>query len=326
MTAPAFGLGTFEQGGRRFAGLRVDGRVLDVSGFSDRLGATDSPVKVRGLLERWDDALDVLHELAEGDDGWIDESDLHVLAPFAPRQIYQSGANYKTHVVDLHMAHREAWTTDDPEAERAHAWEMMTERAATGTPYIFIGLPSAITGPYDDVILPAYSDKHDWELELAAVIGRHGSRVGRAGALDLVAGYTIINDLTTRDAVFRRDMKEIGTDWFRSKNAPGFLPLGPYVVPAEFVADPMNLTVHLELNGQTMQDASTSDMIFDVAALVAAVTEITPVAPGDLVLTGSPAGNGMAHGRLLRDGDVMVGTITGLGTQITHTRSDTTGR
>jgi 2-keto-4-pentenoate hydratase/2-oxohepta-3-ene-1,7-dioic acid hydratase in catechol pathway len=121
-------------------------------------------------------------------------------------------------------------------------------------------------------------------------------------------------------------MKEMGTDWFRSKNAPGFLPMGPYLVPAQYVPDPMDLRIRLELNGETMQDESTSDMIFDVASLVAAVTEITPVAPGDLILTGSPAGNGMAHGRLLRHGDVMRGSITGLGTQVTRTVSQNNGR
>jgi 2,4-didehydro-3-deoxy-L-rhamnonate hydrolase len=175
-----------------------------------------------------------------------------------------------------------------------------------------------IGGPFDEVVLPGYSDQHDWELELAAVIGRRAFRIGRDEALDHVAGYTIVNDLTTRDLVFRRDMPEIGTDWFRAKNAPGFLPTGPFLVPSGFV-DPGDLRVTLTLNGETMQDESTQDMIFDVAALVAAASRTVPLLPGDLVLTGSPAGNGIHHGRLLRDGDVMAGTITGLGTQRVRT-------
>ena len=128
-----------------------------------------------------------------------------------------------------------------------------------------------------------------------------------------MAGYTIVNDVTTRDLVFRRDMPEIGTDWFRAKNAPGFLPAGPWLVPAEFV--PEHPTITLRLNGEVMQDESTKDMIFDVATLVAAASRTVPLLPGDLVLTGSPAGNGLHHGRLLRAGDVMEGTITALGTQ-----------
>jgi 2-keto-4-pentenoate hydratase/2-oxohepta-3-ene-1,7-dioic acid hydratase in catechol pathway len=114
--------------------------------------------------------------------------------------------------------------------------------------------------------------------------------------------------------VFRKDMKEIGTDFFRAKHAPGFLPTGPLLVPAPFV-DPGRLTISLELNGQTMQHASTSDLLFDVPALVSAASHTMPLLPGDLLLTGSPSGNGTHWGRLLRDGDVMVGAIDGLGTQ-----------
>ena len=98
---------------------------------------------------------------------------------------------------------------------------MMDDRAANGEPYFFIGLPACVVGDDVPLVLPAYSDVHDWELELAVVIGREAFRVSREDALDHVAGYTIVNDITTRDLVFRKDMKEIGTDWYRAKNAPG---------------------------------------------------------------------------------------------------------
>jgi 2-keto-4-pentenoate hydratase/2-oxohepta-3-ene-1,7-dioic acid hydratase in catechol pathway len=139
--------------------------------------------------------------------------------------------------------------------------------------------------------------------------------VSRETALDHVAGYTIVNDITTREWVWRRDLPELGTDWFRAKNAPTFLPTGPFLVPAEFIDDPMDLQVTLRLNGQLMQDESTKDMIFDVARLVAYCSQVAALLPGDLVLTGSPAGNGMHWGRLLRPGDVMEAEITGLGMQ-----------
>jgi 2-keto-4-pentenoate hydratase/2-oxohepta-3-ene-1,7-dioic acid hydratase in catechol pathway len=183
---------------------------------------------------------------------------------------------------------------------------------------VFIGLPSAITGPYDDVTLPTWAEKPDWELELAAVIGRPAYRVSVEEALECVAGYTIANDLTDRATVFRRDMPQIGTDWLRSKNAPGFTPLGPWIVPAESVGDTGDLQLTLKLNGEVMQDESTKDMIFDVARMVAYASQSARLLPGDLVLTGSPSGNGMHWGRLLRDGDVMESTITGLGTQRTR--------
>ncbi|MDP9793000.1 2-keto-4-pentenoate hydratase/2-oxohepta-3-ene-1,7-dioic acid hydratase in catechol pathway [Catenuloplanes nepalensis] len=302
-------LGTFASGSRAFAGLVRGDRVLELDAHAAALGLT-APITTRDLLADWDRVLPLLEAL---DGPTIGLSDLRVLPPVRPRQILQSGANYRTHVIDLAVAHR--GPDDSEEQVRAATAAMMDARIANGTPYLFIGLPSAIAGPHDDLVLPGYSDRHDWELELAAVIGAPAYRVDRDRALRHVAAYTIVNDITTRDLVFRRDMPEIGTDWYRSKNAPGFLPLGPWLVPAAHVPDPMNLRVTLTLNGDVMQDESTKDMIFDVAAVVAAASQITPLHPGDLVLTGSPAGNGMHHGRLLRDGDVMTGAITGLGTQ-----------
>jgi 2-keto-4-pentenoate hydratase/2-oxohepta-3-ene-1,7-dioic acid hydratase in catechol pathway len=291
-----------------------DARILDL-----RVALADERLTVRGLLDDWDAVLPRLRSLAE--DGGPDREPLagfRVHAPVQPRQVFQSGANYRQHVIDLHVAHR-APGDDRPEGERrAEAAEIMDRRAAEDLPYVFIGLPSAITGPYDDVVLPAWAEQPDWELELAVVIGRPAHRVSVAEALDHVAGYTIANDLTDRATVFRRDMPQIGTDWLRSKNAPGFTPLGPWIVPAESIADPDGLRVTLRLNGDTMQDESTQDMIFNVARMVSYASEAARLLPGDLVLTGSPAGNGMHWGRLLRDGDVMEGSITGLGVQRTR--------
>ena len=135
---------------------------------------------------------------------------------------------------------------------------MMDKRAGQGTPYFFIGLPTAIASATDDLTLPAYSKSHDWELELAAVIGRTAFRVTPEEALDYVFGYTMVNDITTREYVFRKDMPAIGSDWYRAKNAPGFLPTGPLLVPAKFFGDPQDVQVTLKLNGKAMQDESTA--------------------------------------------------------------------
>jgi 2,4-didehydro-3-deoxy-L-rhamnonate hydrolase len=314
-----FGLGTFSDGSRTFAGIVVQERVADLSEHAEALGLRGERIDTRLLLEDWSRVLPILEELARDPEGaWLDLEQLAVLPPVEPRQILQSGANYRKHVIDLAVAHR---AKDDPRPKEELATEvaaMMDRRAAEGEPYLFIGLPSAITGPTNDVVLPDYSEQHDWELELAAVIGRPAFRVGRESALGHVAAYTIVNDLTTRDLVFRKDMPEIGTDWLRSKNAPGFLPLGPYLVPSAFVEDPMDLQLTLKLNGDVMQDETTADMLFDVAAVVAAASQTVRLLPGDLVLTGSPAGNGMHWGRLLRPGDVMECSITGLGSQRTR--------
>ncbi|MFD5267828.1 fumarylacetoacetate hydrolase family protein [Streptomyces sp. NPDC058335] len=294
--------------------VTADARVLDLQAA---LG--DAQLTTRRLLEDWDSAVSRLTALAaDSSRERRPLAEFRVHAPVEPRQVFQSGANYRQHVIDLHVAHRDPADDRSEEERRAEAADIMDRRAAEDLPYVFIGLPSAITGPYDDVVLPAWAGKPDWELELAAVIGRPAHRVPVEEALEHVAGYTIANDLTDRATVFRRDMPQIGTDWLRSKNAPGFTPLGPWIVPAGSVADPGDLRLTLKLNGETMQDESTKDMIFDVARMVSYASQTARLLPGDLVLTGSPAGNGMHWGRLLRDGDVMDGSITGLGAQRTR--------
>ncbi|HTZ06445.1 MAG TPA: fumarylacetoacetate hydrolase family protein [Gaiellaceae bacterium] len=300
-----FALGRFADGGRVFPGLVLAGeRVADLSAAF---------ASMHEILERWDEVEGRLEELGaepRGLDG------LRVLPPVEPRQILQSGANYHRHVVELAVDQgigREPGMTI--EVHRANVIRMMDERVAHGEPYVFLGAVSALAGAYDDVVLPARGEQHDWELELAAVIGRGGRDVPRDRALEHVAGYTICNDITTRDLVHRPDLGPIGSDWVRAKNSPTFLPTGPWLVPARFVPDPMNLQIRLELNGEVMQDESTADMIFDVAQLVSYASERVELLPGDLLLTGSPAGNGTHWNRFLRDGDVMEGSITGLGAQ-----------
>jgi 2-keto-4-pentenoate hydratase/2-oxohepta-3-ene-1,7-dioic acid hydratase in catechol pathway len=191
----------------------------------------------------------------------------------------------------------------------------MHERARTGSPYFFSKVPSAITGPYDPVILPAIASQPDWELELAVVIGKPARNVRREDAAQYIAGYTIANDITSRDLIWCKEPKAMGTDWISSKNSPTFLPLGPYLVPAAFVPDPAQLQIVLKLNGEVMQDESTSDMIFDIAHQIEYISSRVQLWPGDVICTGSPAGNGIHYKRYLRDGDVMEASITGLGEQ-----------
>lgn len=265
---------------------------------------------------------DRLGALAAAGGPWTPLSEVTLTAPVEPGMVVQTGANYRTHVIDLVAA---SMSRDDSRSEaeiREDAARMMDERTATGEPYFFSGLPACVVGDDVPLSLPAYSDQHDWELELTVVIGRSGFRIPREDAMQHVAGYTICNDITTRDRVFREDSKGLGADWYRSKNAPGFLPTGPFLVPAPFV-EPGDLGVILDLNGQRMQDASTSDLLFDLPALISGASLNMPLNPGDLLLTGSPAGNGAHWGRLLRDGDVMEGSIEGLGTQTVRCVAET---
>ena len=296
--------------GKARAGLLAKNRVLPLDG------------DINSLIEHWETTESQLDSLAAsaGEDTGLALADVEVLAPVEPAQILQTGANYRKHVIDLAVAHREPG--EDAEEVRATTAAMMDKRAGQGTPYFFIGLPTAVASATDDLTLPSYSKSHDWELELAAVIGKTAFRVTPEEALEHVFGYTMVNDITTREYVFRKDMPAIGSDWYRAKNAPGFLPTGPLLVPAKFFGDPQDVQVTLKLNGKAMQDESTSDMIFGVAKLVSEASQIMPLRPGDLVLTGSPAGNGQHWGRLLQDGDVMEGTITGLGTQLIHCKDE----
>ena len=245
---------------------------------------------------------------------------LRVHAPIPrPGTIYCSGANYKKHVAELIVAHQSDERTRGMSLEEKRAWAMalMDRRAESGTPFIFVKPGSALTGPFDSITIPDVRQKPDWELELAVVIGRRARRVSRETALEHVAGYTIANDLTLRAKVFRAktESPELGMDFVVSKGAPGFLPLGPYLVPAAFVPDPQKLRLTPKLNGQVMQDEETADMIFSVARLIEYLSAGVELQPGDIICTGSPAGNGMHYGRFIQDGDEMEGAITGLGVQ-----------
>jgi len=235
-----------------------------------------------------------------------------------PRQIFCSGANYKRHVVQIVIAQASEVTKHmSPDERLAYGQKLMDERAASGTPFFFVKAQSTLTGPFDPIVLPSDTKQADWELELAAVIGRPAYRVSRAEALDYVAGYTIANDITSRDRLYRNpgDMRELGMDWVASKCAPSFLPLGPYLVPALVINDPQRLQITLKLNGETKQDDSTADMIFGVARLIEDLSSKSMLLPGDVICTGSPAGNGVHYGRFLRAGDTLEGSISGLGTQ-----------
>jgi 2-keto-4-pentenoate hydratase/2-oxohepta-3-ene-1,7-dioic acid hydratase in catechol pathway len=318
--AGPFALGTFAlPGGEPFPGLVVGERIRD-------LRADGTAASARDLLADWDSALPRLGELASQDRGsWRHAGEVRVLPPVEPRNLLQSGANYRKHVIDIIVSEHDPADGRTEEEVRADAAAFMDHRASSTDPYLFIGLASAMCGARDDIVLPPDGTEHDWELELAAVIGRPARRVPPEHALSHVAAYTICNDVTTRDLVYRPELRKIGTDWLRSKNAPTFLPTGPVLVPSAFISDPMDLRIVLSVNGQAMQDESTKDMIFDVARLVSYASRLVPLLPGDLILTGSPAGNGVHWRRFLRDGDVIDATITGLGRQHNRCVSESPG-
>jgi len=176
-------------------------------------------------------------------------------------------------------------------------------------------LPSCVVGPNDAVVLPRNVVKPDWELELGVVIGKRARHVAPEQAMDHVAGYAVVNDVTAREHIFRRDAGALGADWLSGKCFPTFLPFGPMIVPRRFVPDPYDLTIRLSVNGKVYQDESTRDMMIGIGRQIAFLSERVELMPGDVICTGSPYGNGSAFGVFLQPGDLMEGTITGLGTQ-----------
>ena len=308
-------IGRFERSDQqRFLGVVRDGMVCDVSSVA---GGDDNHVGVIRLIESWSRWLPELHRYTDDPHArWESETGLRPLPPVTPRQILQAGANYRQHVIDLALHTPEKWPEGtSPEDVRAFMEQVLDTRAESGEPYCFPGLVSTLCGARDDIVLPTAATEPDWEIELGVVIGRRCVSVPVHEALDYVFGYTICNDLTLREKVYRTDIPAMGTDWLAAKNPPTFLPTGPYLVAADAVANPSDLRLQLSVNGEPFQDGTTADMIFDVAALIAYLSRIVTLLPGDLILTGSPAGNGATRGRFLKPGDVICASISGLGMQ-----------
>jgi 2-keto-4-pentenoate hydratase/2-oxohepta-3-ene-1,7-dioic acid hydratase in catechol pathway len=179
-------------------------------------------------------------------------------------------------------------------------------------PIIFNKAPSCIVGANDDVVIPRGSEKTDWEVELAIVIGERASYVGANEAMEFVAGYCVCNDVSEREFQMER-----GGTWTKGKGCPTFGPLGPWLVTKDEIPDPQNLSMWLDVNGERMQTGTTKTMIFNVAQIVSYVSHFMILEPGDVITTGTPPGVGMGQKppRFLRAGDVMTLGIEGLGEQ-----------
>lgn len=179
-------------------------------------------------------------------------------------------------------------------------------------PVIFFKATSAICGPNDDVEIPRTSVKTDWEVELGLVIGKHTKYVSKEDALDHVAGYCVVNDLSERDFQLHRSGQ-----WVKGKSCDTFGPIGPWLVTRDEVADPQNLAMYLEVNGHRYQDGSTTTMHFDVATVISHLSQFMSLHPGDVISTGTPPGVGMGQSpeTYLKAGDKMELGIEGLGVQ-----------
>ena len=198
-----------------------------------------------------------------------------------------------------------------------HAAE--TGATVPSEPIIFMKATSAISGPNDDLIIPRGSEKTDWEVELGIVIGRTAKYVSEADALDYVAGYCTIHDVSERAFQIERQGQ-----WTKGKSCDTFGPTGPWLVTKDEVPDPQNLSMWLKVNGEAMQDGSTKTMVYGVAHLVSYLSQFMSLQPGDIISTGTPpgVGMGMKPPRYLKPGDVIELGIDGLGTQKQTARAD----
>jgi 2-keto-4-pentenoate hydratase/2-oxohepta-3-ene-1,7-dioic acid hydratase in catechol pathway len=239
---------------------------------------------------------------------YFDPARVQPLVPIPrPNKIFLLAGNYADHIRE--------------------AGEIAAERAET-FPYVFMKPPSTtLTHPGRVIKLPATApDAVDWELELAVVIGRRAKSVTEADALNYVAGYTVLNDISQRryrpnPGRKKRD-RDAFFDWLHGKWFDSFCPCGPCIASADSIPDPQTLRLRLELNGEVKQDASTAQQIFPVAAVIEFISRMVTLEPGDIISTGTPAGVGSATGTFLKPGDVMRGTIAGIGTLVTPVEAE----
>ena len=177
-------------------------------------------------------------------------------------------------------------------------------------PVLFFKASSAIIGPYDSIIIPKGSEKSDWEVELAIVIGNKASYVSEKDALSHVAGYVLHNDVSERSFQLERSGQ-----WVKGKSCDTFAPIGPFIATPDEIGDPNNLNLWLKLNGEQMQKSNTSDFIFDIQQVVSYISQFMTLLPGDVISTGTPFGVGLGLNppRYLKDGDVIELGIDGLG-------------
>jgi len=251
---------------------------------------------VAGMLDGWLDVAPALAALAEnvaaaGPKYEPLGTGTQLCEPYRPIRIFATASNYVE-----------------------HAQEMGTVLAAKSEsqPYVFMKADSSVIGPDAAVILPERAQKVDWEVELAAVIGIGGRDIPVEKALDHVAAYSVINDITSRDLTRRSDFP-FKFDWFRGKSFDTFAPLGPWLVPAACIGDPQSLRLTLDVNGTRKQDDSTGSMIFSVAEQISYLSSILTLRPGDLIATGTPDGVGMGTGEFLNCGDIVTAAVEKVG-------------
>ena len=266
--------------GKEQAGILLKGKIVDVSTFSEDFNEKFFETDGINRLRKWvEQKLKFLPIISEPE---------RLGPPLCrPSKIICIGLNYADHARESNM-------------------ELPKE------PVIFFKSTTALTGPNDSLIIPRNSEKTDWEVELGVVIGKKASYVNEQEALQYVAGYCLHNDYSEREFQLERSGQ-----WVKGKSCDSFAPLGPYLVTPGEIEDINNLKMWLKVNGETMQNSSTLNLVFKIPHLISYVSQFMTLLPGDVISTGTPAGVGMGMKppRFLKKGDVIELGIEGLGEQ-----------
>jgi 2,4-didehydro-3-deoxy-L-rhamnonate hydrolase len=260
------------------AAIVRNGSIVDVHSASGGRFGPD----VMGVYERWPSFVEYFADVAI-DEGLLDESRLRCPVPL-PRQVFAIGLNYRSHAEESGMP-------------------------LPGVPATFTKFPASLSGPFDDVEL--VGDTVDWEVELVAVIGTPTDRVDEADAWSHVAGLTVGQDISDRTLQFAA-----GAQFSLGKSRRGFGPIGPWLVTPDELPDPDDLGLGCSVDGELVQSSRTSDLIFSVPRLIAELSAVLPLFPGDVLFTGTPAGIGATRDppKFLRPGQVLESWIEGVGT------------
>lgn len=289
-------LATVEHAGQAVACLEQDGRFHPLARLAERAGLTGVPASIASLFNDWPRSQHQLAQMAAqvGADTALPADAVRVLAPLQfPGKILCAGANYYDHLAEMGM----------PGAKKAD------QRL-----FFFMKPPrNAIVGPGATVHMPIATQAFDWEVELAVVIGKTARNVPVASALSHVAAYTVAIDFSARDHN-RAPETFYKLDWVAGKAHDTCCPIGPRLVTADAIANPQDIGLKLAVNGILKQDGRSTDMIFSIAEQIAKLSRIMTLDPGDVVLTGTPAGVGAPKSTFLKVGDKVDATIDGIGT------------
>jgi 2,4-didehydro-3-deoxy-L-rhamnonate hydrolase len=331
-----FKLGTFERNSRAFIGVVVrDAQVADLgeanAAFERRNGGAPKlrmPADMKELIERYDTELKERLAAIASDVASAASNpyvyavkDVRPLPPVRPSVILNAGGNYEEHSQGIAQQQQRSGAAPAAPAAKATSapgiWDRKPDDPRPENPYLFMKSPTVVIGATDPIRIPRGRTQIDFECEFDVVVGKLAKYVPVERAADYIFGYTIQIDVSDRGG--RGDRKMGGSDWLVGKNHDTFGPLGPYIVPKEFIKDPMNVRHTFTLNGTVMQDSNTSRMSHNIYELLHYASNILTLHPGDVISGGSPAGTNIerAQPRWMRAGDTAVCTIEGIGTQ-TH--------